>query len=313
MALLGGLLMAAGWLAALPARPAETRQVVVGTSLESWYHVPPAAAPQGLPAASPFPEGNLHVGVTAGSESARSYLRLATAGLPGTIVGGALILPVLDDPAAGSLLPESASLRVCLAESPGEDGVEGGTPPLPPVDCGVSAPALLAEGDQPTFIADLTLFGDLPGTAGLAILPAAGVAPEATWRVVFQGQADLASGGVRARLEIASAEEDAPAPTNESPSFDLGSAAPDFGAQSFEPAPSFSLPTPTFEPAGPDLAIEPDLDSGPAPVAAAPIAFIPDGFSYPAVLLLPLALIAALGWFGSNLTRPALQPRKESL
>lgn len=305
-------------LVSLDARAAAPREIEVGTALESWYHVnpvndpsllPPAAGleppepPEGTSGASPFPEGNLHVGVTAGVETARSYLRLATSALSGEIIGGALRLPLKTESESGAVSPEAAELLVCFSPDPGPDDMAGGTGALPEVDCSVSSSAV-ADAANPQFLtADLSPFGGLLEVGGLALLPGrSDVADQETWRAVIQGSdpADPTS-GVRATLTVV-----VPEPTG-GPSVDSGDvgAFDDSTEFDFSAPPSFAPPPAELAPPAPVEMAPPAPVTDEVPVASGPFAFVPEGgFAYSAVLLLPLSLAAALGWFGTNLTRP---------
>lgn len=303
-----GCLVLAAVVLSTDGRALEPRRFAVGTTSESWYNSLPVELPLALPALSLFPAGNLHVGVVAGQETARSYVRLAAGDLPGDVIGGTLVLPLVTDPTSGSFLPETAALRVCLAEKTGDDGVEGASPPAPAVDCGTSSAAEFVEGDRPAFTVDLGPFGSLLSDYGLALLPDPGVAPTSVWRVVVKGfDPATPSEGIHGLLDVlvpelgpASESEFAAPADPEFGNFDLDSSAFVAGEsfEAFTPAP-LGDPDPSVE----ELEVAQPVEAFPA----APIAFLPDGFSYPAVLLMPLALLAALGWFGSNLTRPALQ------
>lgn len=301
-------------------RAAAIREVEVGTALESWYHVnplnepslvPPAAGipppepPEDAPALSPFPAGNLHVGVTSGVETARSYVRLATSALTGEIVGGSLRLPLVTDPDSGAVTPEAAELLVCFAPDPGPDDVDGGTGALPEVDCSTSSTAIAQAGDAPVLVADLSSFGELLERGGLALLPGrSAVADQETWRVVIQGSdpADPTS-GIRATLTL-----EVPDPTTGTPDVETGDFSPSFDMPTgFDSGEGLSFDEPRAEvvPVQPDASGPPPPPVEEPPVASGPFGFAPDdGFAYSAVLLLPVSLIAALGWFGTNLTRP---------
>ncbi len=177
-----------GMLAATaPGQGADLSTVEVTTNHESWYHVTPLNAPSALPPAggvrppsvppevpaiSPFAANRLQVGLAGGVESARTYLKLAAGAIDGEVVGGVLRLPLDLDPAAGSLLPESAGLVACVARGFDVEA-EGSFGPMPAVDCATTSPAVLGEGPDPVLLVDLAPFGFLVQTEGIALLPSA--------------------------------------------------------------------------------------------------------------------------------------------
>jgi hypothetical protein len=315
-------------------RAAAVSEVPVGTSLEAWYHVAPTEAgvvpsaggvspppvPEGLPAVSPFPAHRLQVGLAAGVETARTYLRLATGSVSGDIVGGTLTLNVDPDPRSGSVTPEAAGLRLCLSATPAA-AAEGAIGGLPPVNCSVSSEGTFAAGDGPTFTFDLAPFAtDLGGSALVVVPSGADATARESWRVAIRGTdpADPAS-RIQAVLAVEETDSDSfEADFGDAGTFDFSTDSTDFdfegtpgGSVSFDEG-QLSMP----EPAPQQLAAAPAAGAAqPSPDVgrAAPLAFLPEGFAYSGVFLLPLALVGTLGWFGANLTRPVSDTHSEAL
>src|SRR5207244_8268599 len=108
--------------------------------------------------AARWPAGALHVGLSAGVEDARTYLKLDLGPVPSdaTLTGGTLTLPIA--PAAdGTSSPEAAKVVVCFATAPFAAS-QGSPAPPPAVDCTTSAPAQFAAGPPPVLTVDLAPF-----------------------------------------------------------------------------------------------------------------------------------------------------------
>jgi hypothetical protein len=331
-----GLALTAGAVLgpALPALAAGSGTTVVKPAAEGWYRATPACAlPTGCAdlAATPsqYPPDTLHVGVNAGTEEARTYLRLDLAKLPpGTKPsGGTLLLPVAgsDD---GSRSPETAKLRACAVTEEVED-VEGSFATPPEVDCEtVAVPATFvpAEGENPAaFTVDLAAltaaWGSHSQPGALAMLPAEDVAPPESWHVAFSDRTRTGDDvvAITAALAFVSTSLDtdsepapvvAPPPFEPAPppSFDSlsssGGIDVDAGASFAAPALSAGVPLPA-----PAAQAAPAPQSAPAPQQVVPVASFQSGFRYPAVFLLPLVLAVAVGWLGRALTRDLVTPQ----
>lgn len=329
--LLGGCLTAGAVLApALPVLAAGTGTATVRPAAEAWYRVTPSC---GLPtgcadlsaAPSPYSPDTLHVGVNAGAEEARTYLQLDLTRLPaGTKPsGGTLLLPIADQPGDGTRAPEAAELRACAVEAAVTD-VDGSFAAPPAVDCeAASAPAQLvpAEGSDPAaFTVDLASLvaawasGSAPGA--VALVPAAETAPPDSWHVAMSDRTRTGPEVVpiAANVAFVSASVDpatvAP-PSVPAPAFQAAPGSASFDA-ALDSGTSFAAPALEQAP----LLPAPAAQSRPAPVAAAPVpqqvvpvaTFVPSGFRYPAVFLLPLLLALAAGWLGRALTRDLIDP-----
>lgn len=187
----GGVLLLAG-LAAGPAVAADA-PTPVALGAQAWFQRDPSCvtplgcSPTAPPSSNPFGAGTLHVAVTGGQESARSYLTLT--GLPAgaTVTGGTLTVP-LDTmtPGNGSTAPETSKVQVCttIATVP---AVEGSFDRPPQEDCSSHASAAYVATPAPHLQADLApLAGALSApSVALVLLPDGAVAASDFWHVVF--------------------------------------------------------------------------------------------------------------------------------
>jgi len=187
----GGVLLLSG-LAAGPAVAADApRPVALGA--QAWFQRDPSCAtplgcsPTAPPSSNPFGAGTLHVAVTGGQESARSYLALT--GLPAgaTVTGGTLTVP-LDTmtPGNGSTAPETSKVQVCTTIAT-VTAVEGSFDRPPQEDCSSHASAAYVATPAPHLQADLApLAGALSApSVALVLLPDGSVAASDFWHVVF--------------------------------------------------------------------------------------------------------------------------------
>ena len=305
-------------LAAAPALAAGSGSVTTRPAAEAWYRTSPACAlPIGCPPTSSYPEDTLHVGVQAGTEESRTYLRLDLTVLPvGTKpAGGELRLPLAssDD---GTFRPEAATLKACLVSDAVAEA-DGTTPEeLPDTDCKsaeVPAKFVAAAGAAPAaFTVDLadlaSSWTSAAAPGGLALLPGA-VTPADTWHLAFSGK-DRSGAGVTkptAAVSYVGAAvdvEEAPppfvqAPVEPAPIAPAGTVAlPESG---FAAAPGVAAPAPAPAPQAP-----PELPRAQVPAqtqAITPVALVDGSFRYPAVFLVPLVLAGAAGWLGRAMTR----------
>ena len=336
-----GLCLAAA-TATGPALAADSGTAAVGPAAEAWYRATPACAlPTGCvdvgqnPA--PFKPGTLHVGVTAGQEQARTYVQLDLGAVPSGASpdGGTLLLPVASTQ-DGTRAPETAELRACAVTAEVLDA-EGSFAKPPEVDCETASEAAsfrAADGDEPAaFTVDLAALASAwEGSAqpgAVALLPAAETAPTDNWRVVLSQRERTGEGVVPISASLTFGSSSA-----SSSSFDFGAGAPPVASAPFAPAPEFA-PPPAFgsaagqvdqgagttsltAPLGAETPVvpAPDAQAAPAPMTApaaqqaVPVAsFVPSGFRYPAVFLLPLLLAAAAAWVGRALTQDLVGAR----
>src|SRR5438132_6440425 len=130
------LAAAFSWQASLAA--AAGSHVTVFMSTEAWYdETPPCVSLidcSAVPPTTPYPEESLHVSITAGQETARTYLAFD---LPSGVEFGTLTLPLDTDPADGSAAPDTANLTACLVTKTFKP-VRGSLESPPPANCHVS-------------------------------------------------------------------------------------------------------------------------------------------------------------------------------
>ncbi|MBW3661722.1 MAG: hypothetical protein KY469_01375 [Actinobacteria bacterium] len=312
---------------ALPLPAVADGEEEVGTSVEAWYRgnlteadeplcilpCPELAVPE-----SPQAEDTLHVGVSAGRETARTYFSLDLSGLASgsTLTGGTVRLPVAGAD-AGTTSPELADLIACAVDS-FVHPAQGGPPnEAPPVDCSRSVMLELDDdGEAFTFdLAPLTTAEPTFGDFRVAVIPSELAAEEAqTWRVAFHGRdretddAEPITAQIRYRID---SDFGAPQPgiggveSDEEidPPADGAVASPSFESGQWS-APTFDdTPAPTVQPEGGNAVIEEPLVAPDEPQQAPTqptLAIAPATHpAYPQVWLLPLAFLA----LGGLLTR----------
>ena len=271
----------AGWLAAVLALVA----IVPGSAIadapgaEVWF-------PSGIGSvtAAAYPEGTLHVGTFAGTETDRTYLRFDDLG--DDVTSAVLTIPLAAD--AGTTSAETAVVAACAV--PG--GLDG-TPDTPPeVDCEGAPIAVFATDGGPSLTVDVTSLV-VGGSLAVALVPGD---QGATWHVGFDSTAR--EGGAPADLAVRTR------PVASSPSTPT-TVRPSVVAPPSSP-PSISLPDVTVPAAAsPGSAIaEQAAPQAPAVVAATPMVATGGGFDYPIVFGLPLVLLVVLAVAGEGLTRP---------
>jgi hypothetical protein len=301
-----------GWLAAAgaPAQAAvpdvtgSIQTFTVADAAEAWYAAAPidiCTTPLGCPPpqapTSPYPADTLHVGIAGGQESARTYLLPDFTSLPfdATVVGAEMTLPVASGTGDGTVSPDTAKIRACLATKPFADDAQGSTSTPPSPDCDVSATPTY-DAAKGTFTLDLQPFVDAWSGGspryGIALVPdTKSVAPTDAWHVAFNGRkrADSAhiSSSVTVRIE--------PQPAAVVP------AAPPAAVVPAAPAPVLPQPA-AVVPAAPAPVVAPSRQ--PQPFQAQPVA-LSRPFQYPLAFLLPLALLAAAVFFARLFTRDA--------
>ena len=313
--------------AAVPAA-AQDETVTVQPSDDGWYRPNPGCGtPAGCldtrvpgvptPNTSPYPEGTLHVGVTQGLESARSYLafRLTDTRIPSS---GTLRIPV-DGPESGTVLPETSEITVCpfygsISDEPGAMTAH----PTPACEINVTASYDEAAG---VLVVDLEpLLTAVAFGAGLALLPNASAAEAAdSWHVAFSS--------VDRRESTAPETEPAPAPADMILTY-ATSVGPD-DTVTPEPSPARVPPStpprgatspiaPVAPPAVPTEGPEPDPQVAPPtdgpPIAAPPVPasrVVTTPYAYPVAVRLPFALLVLGLLLGRSLTGE-LTPRRTS-
>ena len=178
----------------VPLAQADTTTTSVPTT-EGWYQpnpsctspvgcLTPGALPAQPPAKSPYPARSLHVGYTAGQETARTYLALPPV-MQG-LTSGRLTVPLDTAAADGDSSSATAKLQVCLTSVPVKP-VDGSFDAVPKTDCTASAAMTYVATPQPHLEADLaSLLDRIASATGLALVPDASLAKTAdSWRIVF--------------------------------------------------------------------------------------------------------------------------------
>ena len=317
-------------IVSLPATAPASAQGETTTVLPSddgWYRPNPGCGtPAGCldtrvpgiptPNTSPYPEGTLHVGVTQGLESARSYLafQLADTRIP---TSGTLRIPV-DGPESGTVLPETSEIAVCpfygsITDEPGSMTA----PPTPA--CEISAAASF-DVETGTLVVDLDpLLTSLAFGAGLALLPNAGASqPTDSWHVAFSSvdrsestapTTEPVAGPAELSLTYATTAQPEPPPATPQPTT--------------SPAPPSTPPRGTTSPIAP---VAPALPPAAAPVEppqiappteAPPVAtpqvptarVVTTPYAYPVAVRLPFLLLVLGVLMGRSLTAE-LTPRR---
>ncbi|HWL65051.1 MAG TPA: hypothetical protein VNP73_03670 [Actinomycetota bacterium] len=295
-------------------------EIEVTTSKAAWYaQAPPCTAIDCsvVPLVSPYPEDTVHVAVSGGQETARTYVAFP---IPiDDVVGGTLELPLDVDPANGSVSPETANFMACLAATKFEP-VRGSFAEPPKTQCRVGKPARYDEKEV-AFTVDLARFADhwKKAEAALALVPSAGaVEGGETWHVVFPAGEDQTqepeeqqpAPEIVATLEYLSEDDplgtdstvDLGTDTTTDPSgsiVDLGSSS----GPSFDDGTGFTGAQPSTEEV-PDVSVPTELSAEEAaPVASFVEGFAGPGFAYPIVWALPLLLLVGLGAVGRALTK----------
>ena len=324
LSLLGCAVVLIMALGSAPAAGETTREEIeVTTTKAAWFaQAPPCTAIDCsvLPLVSPYPEDTLHVSVSGGQETARTYVAFP---IPiDDVVGGTLELPLDADPANGSVSPETANFIACPAATKFEP-VRGSFAEPPKTQCRISKAAKYDEKET-MFTVDLARFVGQwkKDEAAIALVPSkAALEGGETWHVVFPAGDDQAEATpppeqqqpppeIIATLEYLAEEVtldpdlsfettgDTPVEpatsgggfsSSSGPSFDNGTGFT--GAQpSTEEVPDVSTPT--------ELPVEEA-----APVVSFIEGFAGPGFAYPIIWALPLLLLVGLGAVGRALTK----------
>lgn len=324
----------------LPVALADTSQTTLTPTAEAWYQpnptcaqasgcVTPGALPAAPPAAvplSPYPAGTLHVGYTGGAETARSYLALPVDSVTGTLRAATLTVPLDIAEADGSTQPDTAHLQACLVTSP-ITPADGSVAEPPKISCDTHAVVKYLATPAPHLEADLApLLQGLLTTDGIVLLPDGDTVTETdAWRVVFSAHnradaAKTAPATITLTLDTGTAEipVNTPPATYVPPPTDTGfpviQPAGGTGFAAAPEAPAFQSPainnTPAVAAPGPPAA-------QPATNPVAQILRLPFGAAYPAVWLLPIALLVLVPYVGRALlsdltpTEPMVAPVRE--
>ena len=266
-----------------------------------------------LPPVSPYPEDTLHVALSGGDETARSYIALSFLLPPDAeLLGGELKLPIDTDPAHGSVTPETADLIACLTDHKFKP-VRGSLEKPPATKCAVRKGAIYDE-EKEIFTVDLNRFlehWEEGGIAALALRPSdSALAGTESWHVVFPAdeQAEDDAPIIEATLVYT-----APADTTGGFGFDFGpepepaeegsSSVSSFSPPSFDTAAAPPVTQTETMPSTPPTTSQP-VDAQPISAVAAPTAgFAGEGFAYPIIWAFPLVLLVGYGLVGRALTK----------
>lgn len=312
---------------------ATTVKTEVAPSKEAWYaETPPCVAffdCSALPPSSPYPEDTLHVALTGGQETARTYLSFELLlPLGAKLQEGVLTLPVDPDPSHGSVSPETADFLACLT-TPKFKAARGSLEKPPKANCDVHKAAVYSE-KRVSFAVDLDSFIEKwdSDEVALALVPSPkSQQTQESWHVVFPATAgdteDAPEPETQKRREITatlkySVEQDSADTIGTD--FDLGTGttgtdtsstsgggtSTDFSSSS---GPSFDQSTSLGGGStGTDVPTASDPTEALAPEATQPIAsftegFAGPGFAYPIIWALPLIVLLGLGSIGRALTK----------
>ena len=288
-----------------------TQTSTVADAAEAWYAAAPidiCTTPLGCPPpqapTSPYPADTLHIGVAGGQESARTYLLPDFTSLPfdATVIGGEMTLPVANANGDGTVSPDTAKIRACLATKPVADGTQGSTSTPPAPNCDVSTTPTY-DSTHGAFNLDLQPFIDAWASGqprlGIALLPdSKAVQPTDAWHVAFNGHKRAGSGHISSSVTVRlNPQADTFTPDGST----VVPAAP----------PPASVPLPPPAAAAPPAAapvVAPTQQ--PQTLQAQPVA-LSRPFQYPLAFLFPLALLAAAVFFARLFTRDVtpLRPR----
>lgn len=298
------------------AAPEERKSMTVTIFKGAWYaQVPPCLSAidcSMLPEANPYPEDTLHVALSGGEETARSYIALSFILPPdGKLTGGTLELPVDADPSHGSVAPEEAEMVACLASRRFKP-VRGSVDKPPATKCALRQGAHY-DDKKDVFTVDLDRFVDEwdKGIAALALLPSdnARAGPD-TWHVVFPAAKKAAEGEeVIAATLTYTILEDATSGLGLGSDQEPAAAAPPPVGDAALPPSSFAAPSGFSAPP-----VAPVESAPPAPtevvsaqpasaVAASTAGFAGEGFAYPIVWAFPLVVLVGYGLIGRALTK----------
>ena len=271
--------------------------------------VAPPAELTSLPAANPYPAGTLHVGVTCGQETARTYLRYPLEQLEGlTVTSATLSIPLDVNTQNGNATPEASKVLICETSSSRIDATEGTIDAPPPLDCAVSVPMTYVATPQPHLQATLgRMAADLPGITGLVLLPdASKTAQSDAWQVVFSAHtradaAKTAPATLTVTVDDGTTDEFIDTPIDEElPAVDVPQTGGIPGVVPVTNTGFADVPTVQAPVTSP---VAPTVDQ-PAPQAATTEPkLVTVGYAYPAVWLLPLGFLVLVPVVARALTK----------
>lgn len=332
--LLTAALVAAGSAVLLVPVSSAAEGSTLTPSVEAWYQpdptcgqatgcltspqlpvTPPVSPPVAVPL-SPYPAGTLHVAWAGQAETARAYLAFSFADVAGPLTSAALDVPLDTAAADGDQQSATAKVQACLATGD-ITHVEGSIAPPPTVDCTLHVALAYVATPSPHLHGDLApLLVGLPTTTGLALLPDAAAEKAATadaWHVTFSAHDRTDSAKTApARLTVTTAD----APAADVPAVDAPAvSSPELGGTAPAPAVDSGTSLAALPPAG-TTALPPAVQAPAVAAPAVPSAVVPQaatvtyGYQYPAVWLVPLALLVLVPAAARALTKDlAATPR----
>ena len=315
-ALLTGCLGGLALLAFAPLARADS-SLTVTPQTEGWYQSNPSChAPSrclttaGAPATSPYPVRSLHVGFSAGQETARSYLALVLPARTAELRSGSLTVPLDLKQVDGSQSPDRATLQVCLTAAT-LTAVDGSLASPPEVDCTRSATVVYVPTPTPHLQADLApLLSRLPSAPGLVLLPDPVKASQSdAWQVVFSAHDRTDAARTAPATVTLTAAELPRARPNPLPGRAADAPLPAGAPTGQQPAGLTPLwGPPAAEPltAGPGLeptVLPPPTATTTTTAVLTRAQLITIGYAYPVVWLLPLALLVLVPVTFRALTR----------
>jgi len=259
----------------------------VTPAAEAWY---PTGI--GVVAAPLYPAETLHVGVAAGQETDRTYLRFDLPALPSGAELDAVTLTVPVSTDAGTSAAETAEIAACRVSGQVEDGATGEPPAA---ECDGAPAASFVAGDDPSFTVEVTALAGRT-SAQLALVPSGGE----QWHVGFDSR--QRQGGRPATVTVSYTEAPPTTTTTVTATTVPEPVAP--SPPTLEP-PSGGPPPDVrdFLP-GPVAAGQAIAEEAEAPSPVQTIVTTSGSFRYPAVFAVPLALIVLVAIAGDGLTRP---------
>ena len=276
----------------------------VGDSAEAWYDSSQAticSSPVGCPPITlptdSYPANTLHIGVTAGNETARTYLMPDLSSyLGGPLpVSGTMTLPLATASGNGNSNDSAATIEACLATGVFPDGAHGSTSSPPAVQCAVHSALHYA---TTSFTLDLGPFLSAWSSGapqyGIALIPdSSQTGPTSVWHVAFNGRKLSDAPHISstfAPVDASTATTIAPVATITPPV-----STPAVNAPAISAPPSVTPPAAVTQ--SPSVAALPTTTL-PAPAPASNQQFEPavatGGFQYPEIMAFPLVLGAVM-------------------
>ena len=282
--------------------PAGADESAATAAAEAWYRrCPLPTGCEALPLTPQYPEETLHVGLSSGRETDRTYVQFDLSDLPSgaTLEDGTLAVPV-SGPEDGTEAPESAEMQACLAAAP-IDEARGSYAAPPEADCNISSAARFSDGSFRIDLAPFVQSWQNQSRVALAIVPSGAAESGASWHIAMSSARRSGGSPMRATFGY---EVPASLPSrglSERPAAGPSLLIEDGDDSTDVTLPLAAAPTPGLpEPAAAPVPASESAGSQQPPAPASTTT----GFAYPAVWLLPLTLLVVGGLLGRSLTRP---------